>query len=157
MNERERAYQRQWYARTCKRRLAIKKTQKQRLKAEVLQHYSPTLTCQQCGFSDIRALSIDHIHGGGNEHRRRVSTKSGFRFYLWLKKHHFPSGFQVLCMNCQFIKAHEQQEYRGDPPTCPTRTVDDLSIDEILNATPVRRLSDNARIIWPKSSLAIDD
>jgi hypothetical protein len=35
----------------------------------------------------------------GQSHR-----PGGCRFYLWLKTNKYPSGYQVLCMNCQFVK-----------------------------------------------------
>lgn len=82
----------------------------QRLKAEVLSHYSPRLVCQRCGFSDIRALSIDHIEGGGAKHFREIRSVGGGGFYQWLKRRNFPLGFQVLCMNCQWIKRSERGE-----------------------------------------------
>lgn len=28
--------------------------------------------CVKCGFDDIRALQIDHIHGGGNQHKETI-------------------------------------------------------------------------------------
>jgi len=81
-----------------------------RLKMTVLSHYSAELKCK-CGFNDIRALSIDHVNGGGNKHAKRIGGGSG-ALYFWIKKHSFPEGFQVLCMNCQFIKRHEKGEVR---------------------------------------------
>jgi len=60
-----------------------------------------------CGFADIRALSIDHIDGGGNKHRRFLGFGlfgAGQKFYSWLKKEGYPEGYQTLCMNCQWIK-----------------------------------------------------
>jgi hypothetical protein len=66
-------------------------------------------TCSRCGFSDRRALSIDHINGGGNEHRKKIKA-AGTAFYVWLVRNKFPQGFQTLCMNCQFIKRHENHE-----------------------------------------------
>lgn len=66
------------------------------------------VVCKRCGFDDIRALSIDHVNGGGNKHRRELGkSATGSWFYRWLVKNGFPEGFQVLCMNCQFIKRHE--------------------------------------------------
>jgi hypothetical protein len=85
---------------------------RKRRKAETLKHYSPSLTCQRCGFADIRALSIDHVKGGG--HRHVTSIGGTEAFYLWLKKNKYPPGFQVLCMNCQFIKREEQNELGKD-------------------------------------------
>lgn len=66
------------------------------------------MACARCQFSDIRALSIDHINGDGAKHRKEIG---GGRIYRWLLKQDFPEGFQVLCMNCQFIKAHENHEF----------------------------------------------
>lgn len=80
-------------------------------KEEVFKHYSSELKCAKCGFSDIRALSVDHINGGGTKHRREIGK--GAQFYNWLKKNNYPEGFQILCMNCQFIKRVENHEERG--------------------------------------------
>ena len=76
-----------------------------RLKQEVLTHYSNgRLICVKCGFNDIRALSIDHIDGGGNQFRQITRMTSSYTFYGWLKRNGYPIGYQTLCMNCQVIK-----------------------------------------------------
>lgn len=49
-------------------------------------------------------LSIDHINGGGVKHRKEIGVTSGDGFYKWLKKNNYPSGFQVLCHNCNKAK-----------------------------------------------------
>jgi hypothetical protein len=67
--------------------------------------------CVKCGFTNISALSIDHINGNGTEHRKEVGR--GEAFYSWLIKNNFPEGYQTLCMNCQFVKAAENNETRG--------------------------------------------
>lgn len=85
------------------------------VKLEVLRHYSKNggePTCAKCGFSDVRALSIDHILGGGNQHRLEENVAAGTHFYQWLRKQDYPKGYQVLCMNCQFIKRHTNKEWR---------------------------------------------
>ena len=77
-------------------------------KLKLLFHYSNgTNRGSRCGFDDMRALSIDHINGGGNKHRKKVKN-----FYSWLIRNDFPDGYQVLCMNCQFIKIKERGENR---------------------------------------------
>lgn len=82
-----------------------------RRKILVLTHYgNGKLACVKCGFSDIRALSIDHINGGGSE-ERIAKIKRGTKFYSWLMKNNYPLGFQTLCMNCQWIKRDERREY----------------------------------------------
>lgn len=47
------------------------------------------------------ALTIDHLEGGGVKHRKETRYWS---FYKWLARQGYPTGFQVLCMNCQMIK-----------------------------------------------------
>ena len=81
-------------------------------KEKVIKHYSNnTMKCCHCGNSDLRVLSIDHINGNGYEHRKKVH--SGSPFYQWIIQNDYPKGFQVLCMNCQFIKRYENGEIRS--------------------------------------------
>lgn len=71
---------------------------------EVLSSYSggePKCAC--CGESMLDFLSIDHIDGGGNEHRKQKGIW-GSGIYRWLKKNGFPAGYQVLCHNCNQAK-----------------------------------------------------
>lgn len=72
-----------------------------KIKEEVLGHYSEGhLECACCSEDKIEFLTIDHINGGGTEHRRSIGN--GRSFYRWLKNHEYPDGFRVLCMNCNF-------------------------------------------------------
>ena len=88
------------------RRMAV--NWKNKAKLEVIGHYSHgTFQCHHCGYDDIRALSIDHINGGGSKHRKSIK---GYLIYAWLRKNNYPEGYQVLCMNCQFIKKYENKE-----------------------------------------------
>jgi hypothetical protein len=81
-----------------------------RVKAEVLTRYGNNkLACLNCGLTDIRALSIDHVNGGGSKHRK-ASSLFGVKMYAWLKANHYPTGYQTLCMSCQFIKRVESNE-----------------------------------------------
>ena len=81
-----------------------------RLKVEVLTHYSNSkLACVICGESRLACLSIDHINGGGSQHRRELKKRSQ-GFYRWLRNENYPEGYQTLCMNCQFIKKIENEE-----------------------------------------------
>lgn len=61
--------------------------------------------CNNCGFSDKRAFQIDHIHGGGRQQRKGMSTESFLKYVL---KH--PEEFQLLCANCNQIKRIENKE-----------------------------------------------
>jgi hypothetical protein len=57
--------------------------------------------CQICGFSDMRALSLDHVKDNGNEERRQLGERGVYRR---AKSEYRPDEYQILCMNCQFIK-----------------------------------------------------
>lgn len=75
-------------------------------KASILTHYGKgKCACIRCGFTDIRALSIDHIEGNGAEHRKTLKGGSQ-KLYRWLFDNDFPEGYQTLCLNCQFIKSY---------------------------------------------------
>jgi hypothetical protein len=72
----------------------------QKIKAEVIQHYGSVCAC--CSENRLIFLVIDHINGGGNKEHNKVGH--GTSFYRWLKKQEYPSGYQVLCHNCNFAK-----------------------------------------------------
>lgn len=70
-----------------------------KLKIEVLKKYGGVF-CSCCKIDKISFLVIDHIEGGGTKHTKEVGH--GHKFYLWLKKNNYPSGFRVLCHNCNW-------------------------------------------------------
>ena len=77
------------------------------LKIHTLTHYgNGECKCVQCGYKDVRALSIDHIDNNGSAHRKKLGHG---RIYRWLVDNDYPDGYQTLCMNCQWIK---QARYR---------------------------------------------
>ncbi len=62
-------------------------------------HYGETCAC--CGESIRMFLTIDHINGGGAEHRREINRGKKYGgVYTWLRRSNFPEGFQTLCFNC---------------------------------------------------------
>jgi hypothetical protein len=73
------------------------KQYKLQIKKIVLDYYGNG-RCSCCGESNIEFLSIDHINGGGSQHRKENSAVR--TIYSWLKKNNYPSGFRVLCHNC---------------------------------------------------------
>ena len=92
-----------------KQELLIKTRRKKwALKQEVLTHYgNGKCACVNCSFDDIRALSIDHIEGGGHKERLKLGKgldRGGVSFYRFLRQRGYPEGYQTLCMNCQVIK-----------------------------------------------------
>lgn len=73
-----------------------------RISALIAYGGSPS-TCACCQETQEAFLTIDHVNGGGTKERK--DGKGGGHFlYRRLKKLNYPSGFQVLCMNCNFAK-----------------------------------------------------
>lgn len=60
-------------------------------------------TCACCGETNDKFLTLDHINGGGNKHRREIAM-GGKTYWNWFIKNNFPPGFQVLCWNCNLGK-----------------------------------------------------
>jgi hypothetical protein len=74
-------------------------------KSRVFSHYGDgKIECSICGYSDIRALCLHHVNGGGTAHRERVKLKGSLPFYVRLERDGFPEGLEVLCANCHQIK-----------------------------------------------------
>lgn len=63
--------------------------------------------CINCGFSDWRALQIDHINGGGSKEKK--TTRNYYLIVLENIKTN-NSKYQVLCANCNWIKRYENDE-----------------------------------------------
>lgn len=73
-----------------------------RIKLEVFNAYGgPRCAC--CGETLLQGLGIDHINGDGAGHRKQTPG-TGTPFYYWLRRHNYPSGFQVLCATCNVAK-----------------------------------------------------
>ncbi len=57
--------------------------------------------CAQCGEDDYTKLTIDHINGGGNAHRKEIKNKLIDYIYNNLID---KNEYQVLCWNCNCSK-----------------------------------------------------
>jgi hypothetical protein len=75
--------------------------------------------CACCGDTDRDFMTLDHIANDGaafrREHFGQQGRGGGALTYAWLVQHGFPSGYQVLCANCQFGK-------RMNHGVCPHQT-----------------------------------
>jgi len=102
-------------------RVAARRRHGQKLKLEVVHAYSPGHRCQceevacwhegACPVVDLRALSVDHKNGGGR--KETAITGGGVHLYRSLILRGFPPGYQILCLNCQFVKRDVRREYSG--------------------------------------------
>ena len=78
-------------------------------KAKVFGHYSKVISnsdvpiCACCGYSDLRFLSVDHIDGRKNmsEKEKKLGSRNLWRYLI---KIGLPSGYQILCHNCNIAK-----------------------------------------------------
>jgi len=68
------------------------------LKLEVFTHYGAR--CANCHESHKEFLTIDHINNDGARHRQQIGTQ----IFPWLKRNSYPTNFQVLCFNCNYLK-----------------------------------------------------
>ena len=67
----------------------------------------------RCGFSDWRALQLDHIHGGGTKERLGLKKFDlALVYYRFIIKNpeDAKKKFQLLCANCNWIKRYEANE-----------------------------------------------
>jgi len=70
--------------------------------------------CVKCGFSDPRALQIDHIHGGGRQERLSIANGGGpnaNKMYQLVAADVNHEKYQLLCANCNVIKRIENGEH----------------------------------------------
>lgn len=88
-----------WRASDPSRAQELRERNYRAARLKVLAHYSggqPRCAC--CGETQYEFLSIDHIDGGGTRHQQEVGRGAGI--LRWLVREGFPSGFRVLCHNC---------------------------------------------------------
>jgi hypothetical protein len=69
--------------------------------------------CAICGFTDIRALQIDHINGGGKKEKYRLHGRQMLYFSILEKIKIGSKEYQILCANCNWIKRVEMNEVGG--------------------------------------------
>ena len=82
------------------------------LKLEVYSVYSKRQSnseipcCRCCGENtDIRFLAVDHIDGRANLPKKEQKLYAE-KITSWLKRNHYPEGFQILCHNCNSAKGN---------------------------------------------------
>ncbi len=80
------------------------RTEMTKLKLETFSRYGSSCLC--CQIDIPLFLTIDHIAGDGAEQRRITGCRTGDKFYRWLRSQNWPEGFQTLCRNCNWAKAH---------------------------------------------------
>jgi hypothetical protein len=91
-----------------KTREAIKKCNL-KLRYNILKYYSyGKMVCNFCGENHYEFLEIDHMAGNGKDHKRQITIS----LYSWLKQNNYPSGYQVLCSNCNNKKERKKSRMK---------------------------------------------
>lgn len=98
-----RARVQRWAKENPEQKKAIAAANRQKVRDLVFGHYGRKCAC--CGEAHREFLTIDHIGGGGNQHRRETG-RVGNTFYAWLIRKGFPPGYQTLCYNCNCSLGH---------------------------------------------------
>lgn len=99
-------YVKNWYDNNRKTIALKRQALRQQRRLEIINHLGGS--CKKCGFTDIRALQVDHVNGGGNK-ERRLSIASYYRRIMEDET----GKYQLLCANCNWIKKIDNKEYGG--------------------------------------------
>ena len=87
-----------------------KRRKREEIRAEILALLGEC--CVLCGYdTDIRALQVDHVNGGGGSERKRFSSlEQYYRHILQTLCSGETDKYQILCANCNAIKRIESGE-----------------------------------------------
>ena len=66
--------------------------------------------CVRCGFTDWRALQVDHINGGGTKERRQAISMRRYYKAILASIEVQTGEYELLCANCNQIKRYEDGE-----------------------------------------------
>jgi len=88
--------------------------------------------CVHCGFSDIRAIQIDHINGDGSEQLKEFGSNREIMMTYYLKHlDQAKEDLQILCANCNWIKRDENDECKR----IEIGVVDDETLKNIIKSS----------------------
>jgi hypothetical protein len=107
----------QYDQRYLKRRALNNRRRRQKLRTDVIAQYGGHCSSPTCrwlnedgtiGCTDVRLLQLDHKAGGGTQERNKMGVEA-----MWRKAKDDTSGaYQLLCSNCNWLKAHNEREFR---------------------------------------------
>jgi hypothetical protein len=69
------------------------------IKRRLVDGYGGKCTC--CGEETLEFLTLEHVNGGGREHRK---VKDSLAIFNEVIREGFPREYTILCMNCNFAK-----------------------------------------------------
>lgn len=113
--EKNREYQRKWYAANKEKQYERTRANQARVVAEtrpMLLEYLKEHPCMDCGYSDIRALEFDHVRGT----KKKGVTKLVSMGLSWESIMKEIDKCDVVCSNCHKIRTYSRMDtcYRND-------------------------------------------
>lgn len=91
----------QLYTNWCKECLQLTVAKrKNEVISQILTVYGARCAC--CGEAEPKFLTIDHVNGGGEKHRKEIGR---YRVLTEIIRAGFPSDYQILCWNCNCGKS----------------------------------------------------
>jgi len=70
---------------------------RERLRSELIEAYGGKCACEKCPETNQAFLTLEHVGGGGREHRKQVGSHA----YADLRRRGYPKdGYTLLCWNC---------------------------------------------------------
>lgn len=82
-----------------------KKIYREAIRTGIIEAYGGRCACPGCDVSIPKFLCLDHVNGGGRQHRKRVG--SGVTIYIEVRNKGYPKDkYRLLCWNCNHCYGH---------------------------------------------------
>lgn len=94
---------RQWGRDNPEQKLASQAATHKKNRETIFARYGRVCCC--CGEAREEFLTLDHVKGGGNKHRKEIG-RTGNTFCGWLIRQGLPDGYQTQCYNCNRSRGH---------------------------------------------------
>jgi hypothetical protein len=100
---RNREWMAKYYTPANKEKIRTKARERnRRCRRETIEAYGGKCAC--CGEPTFEFLALDHVNGGGTQHRRELGNVQ--KLYRWLKLNNYPDTFRLLCHNCNSARGY---------------------------------------------------
>lgn len=73
-----------------------------RAKSECIEAYGGKCAC--CGETEPMFMTLDHVNGGGKQHRKETFGQKGGNMWAWARRNGYPDMLRLLCFNCNFAE-----------------------------------------------------
>ena len=111
--EQDRLYRQRNAVKIRKQKREYSHRKRKEIRLEVLSYYAKgiprcaNVKCPHYTNPIYESLQLDHINGGGRKERSGIGPNDLLRL---IKKNGFPEGYQILCANCNILKALANQK-----------------------------------------------